>query len=168
VGTCFDGTPYESCSVNVPQYCEYGGTLIANCAVCGCNEGETCLEDNSCALSCEDDVDCPIDYECKSGACWLEEAECQTDFDCPEGKFCSQGDCKMLVIPAPKVGEALKELKDMLSWPISIIIRVLVGWWLFWLVFLKNKRSKLELALAERMERKWFEDKIIKLFKRLF
>ena len=38
---CSDGTPYGFCSKTKPLYCK-DGSLISNCSLCGCPEGQAC------------------------------------------------------------------------------------------------------------------------------
>jgi hypothetical protein len=44
---CSDGAALNSCSTNKPMYCNLQGTLVNNCAQCGCGNGEIC-DGNSC------------------------------------------------------------------------------------------------------------------------
>jgi hypothetical protein len=52
VPSCDDGTLYGECSVSLPSLCEVG-TLVSNCAACGCASGFECGADGSCAVPVE-------------------------------------------------------------------------------------------------------------------
>jgi len=46
--TCFDGTPYDSCSYTKPYFCDLNGNLLENCSFCGCPSGYACQPDETC------------------------------------------------------------------------------------------------------------------------
>jgi hypothetical protein len=80
VATCQDGTAYEQCSSN-GLYCD-NGTLINNCAVCGCSNGficsnNECTQANSCSSGngiCSNECnDGSIEYNPLTYSCNLEE-----------------------------------------------------------------------------------------------
>ncbi len=50
---CEDSTPYNSCSVSRPFYCD-AGSIKSNCKVCGCPPGQVCESDSCKGVSCSD------------------------------------------------------------------------------------------------------------------
>ncbi|MCD6215720.1 MAG: hypothetical protein J7J92_01440 [Candidatus Aenigmarchaeota archaeon] len=44
---CSDGTLYGECSSTLPKYCD-SGSLVDNCATCGCPSGQSCRTDGTC------------------------------------------------------------------------------------------------------------------------
>ncbi len=151
-GFCIDGTPYGSCSINQPKYCEDGGVLENRCSECFCSAGESCFEDGDCAIACVDDNDCPIDYECKQGKCFLEEKECEDDLDCPDWKFCKQGVCTVLLAPAvPPYDEELSEIEDLVMEIAPWVLIVAIVGWIMWLILWKRRETLLEITLGDRM-----------------
>jgi len=51
---CWDTTPTGECSSTKPFYCNEDATLVKNCQVCGCPDGEVCQKDGECLPGCKD------------------------------------------------------------------------------------------------------------------
>src|SRR3989338_349261 len=65
--TCKDGTLYGQCMQAKPNYC-YFGNSIAKCSVCGCNEGERCINSTEFCEQIFDSVnfesiETPLDFD---------------------------------------------------------------------------------------------------------
>jgi hypothetical protein len=48
--TCYDGTAINSCSGDLPWYCNASTVLVLNSSICGCPAGQFEAEDGSCTL----------------------------------------------------------------------------------------------------------------------
>tara|TARA_Y100000034_G_C6905177_1_gene419743 strand:- start:1384 stop:2148 length:765 start_codon:yes stop_codon:yes gene_type:complete len=95
---CEDLTPYYTCSINKPLYCE-AGDLIENCNECGCSEGYECA-DNTCEKiivieTCEDGTyynSCNEERKyCNEGVL---ENNCNICGGCSEGEKCIDNKCE--------------------------------------------------------------------------
>lgn len=83
--TCSGGIPYGSCSATKPLYCS-NGTLINNCALCGCTSGKTCLGNASCGTVNNCSIGATCDTTKADGCC---PSNCLPDVDCctQSGKY---------------------------------------------------------------------------------
>ena len=88
--SCSDGTLYDSCSINKPEYC-LAGILIENCSGCSCESGvcqldESCIEECSSltsAIDCNDNNETTSD-NCVNGIC----------INLEINPYCEDGICK--------------------------------------------------------------------------
>jgi hypothetical protein len=92
--TCADGTRYNSCSKDKPNYCS-NGEIIEKASLCNCPEnyvvrGENCKEDKRCYDgTLNDECSARKPYFCRNGSMILRPVTC----GCPEGEVASAGDC---------------------------------------------------------------------------
>lgn len=149
-GLCVDGTSYDQCSTEQPVFCKDGGVLENKCSLCSCEAGDECLLSGACGITCEDDDECPTDYECKQGVCWLEEKECLVDSDCPVDKYCDQGVCSSI---SPAVPQPLFNLGEY-GFQILILVIILVILFIINSLVTKKRRKSLKRTFNFVMPKK--------------
>jgi len=90
---CSDSATYGSCATTLPQYCN-NGTLVYNCAICGCPPSYLCLTTGQCQPICNDNTfygSCSLTLPqyCSNGTLIPNCNMC----GCPSGQTCNASIC---------------------------------------------------------------------------